>query len=152
MRADIERSLARTLADRNPAMKQAGITPFAPFDTKRQPNELQDYENHRYMMDWWTSDWGDPLMDAGHFKQRNLAGQQIMGMNRNGNRRGLPTLWSMAHWRGGIRQDDYRPFLLACTGTCATPWIRETAMLPRTLYCRESPRGGNPLVVVGGDQ
>ena len=28
MRADIERSLARTLADRNPAMKQAGITPF----------------------------------------------------------------------------------------------------------------------------
>ena len=57
MRANIERSLRTTLDVRNAAMKQAGITPFDPTDTTRDPKTLESYENHRFMMDWWTADW-----------------------------------------------------------------------------------------------
>ena len=116
MRADIERSLALTLADRNPAMKEAGITPFTPFDTKRQPSELASYENHRYMADWWTSDWGDPALDAGHFLHRKLAGLQVLGMNTGGDRSGTSNFMEHGTLAGRIRQDDYRPFLLALYG------------------------------------
>ncbi len=136
MRADIEQSLARTLADRNPEMKQAGITPFTPFDTERQPSELQDYENHRYMMDWWTSDWGDPALDAGHFAHRHLAGLQIMGMNRDGSRHGTSNFMEHGTLAGRIRQDDYRPFLLALYGNLCfamdsgNRYAPEDALLP----------------------
>jgi hypothetical protein len=116
MRADIERSLARTLADRNPAMKEAGITPLTAFDTKRQPTELSTYENHRYMMDWWTSDWGDPALDAGHFAHRRLAHQQILGMNTDGDYPHTSNFMEHGTLAGRIRQDDYRPFLLALYG------------------------------------
>ena len=67
MRPLIERSLKTALSNRNPVMKQAGITPFTPFDTDRKPTDLTSYENHRFMMDWWTSDWGDSALDHGHF-------------------------------------------------------------------------------------
>jgi hypothetical protein len=116
MRADIERSLARTLADRNPAMKRAGITPFTAFDTERKPSELSSYENHRYMMDWWTSDWGDPALDAGHFAHRKLAGEQILGMNIDGDFSRTSNFMEHGTLAGRIRQDDYRPFLLALYG------------------------------------
>ena len=113
MRADIEHSLARTLADRNPAMKQSGITPFTAFDTERQPHQLTSYENHRYMMDWWLSDWGDADLDAGHFTHRKLAGQQILGMNTDGDFSRTSNFMEHGTLAGRIRQDDYRPFLLA---------------------------------------
>jgi hypothetical protein len=57
LRTDIERSLRTTLDARNSDLKQAGITPFSAFDTSRKPEQLSSYENHRYMMDWWTADW-----------------------------------------------------------------------------------------------
>ncbi len=59
MRGNIERSLRATIEAMNPAMRAAGITPFTPDDTHRQPTELSSYENHRFMMDWFTADWGD---------------------------------------------------------------------------------------------
>jgi hypothetical protein len=112
MRPLIERSLKSTLVRRNPAMKQAGITPFTPFDTARKPTELTSYENHRFMMDWWTSDWGDAALDRGHFVHRRLAGEQILGLNTDGASVRTSNFMSHGTLAYLIRQDDYRPFLL----------------------------------------
>ncbi|MCL5671646.1 MAG: hypothetical protein M1423_10190, partial [Acidobacteria bacterium] len=136
MRLLIERSLKSTLARRNPAMKEAGITPFTPFDTRRKPTELTSYENHRYMMDWWTSDWGDAALDRGHFIHRKIAGEQILGLNTDG--ASVRTSNFMAHGTLSylIRQDDYRPFLLtlyalACyTMDSGSRYSPEDAYLP----------------------
>jgi hypothetical protein len=136
MRADIERSLARTLADRNPAMKQAGITPFTAFDTHRRPEELSSYENHRYMMDWWTSDWGDAQLDLGHFKHRALAGEQILGMNIDGDYPRTSNFMEHGTLAGRIRQEDYRWFLVALYGNLCyamdstNRYAPEDALLP----------------------
>ncbi len=152
MRADIERSLARTLADRNPAMKQAGITPFTAFDTDRQPNELSSYENHRYMMDWWTSDWGDPALDAGHFAHRKLAGQQILGMNTDGDYPRTSNFMEHGTLAGRIRQDDYRPFLLTLYGNLCfamdsgNRYAPEDALLPGNYPGEGSPYGWSAVV------
>ncbi|MGH9396173.1 MAG: hypothetical protein ACRD18_04910 [Terriglobia bacterium] len=138
MRADIARSLAKTLADRNPAMKRAAITPFTVFDTQRRPAELSSYENHRYMMDWWTSDWGDPVLDEGHFKHRAIAGQQILGMNTDGDYPRTSNFMEHGTLAGRIRQEDYRPFLLALYGNlcyamdCGNRYAPEDALLPGT--------------------
>ncbi len=112
MRADIERSLKRTLDARNPAMKEAGITPFTAFDTTRKPAELSSYENHRYMMDWWTADWGDAELDAGHFRHRVLAGEQICGLHTDGDYPRTSNFMDHGTLSYLIRQDDYRRFLL----------------------------------------
>jgi hypothetical protein len=112
MRPLIERSLKTVLARRNPAMKQAGITPFTPFDTNRKPARLTSYENHRYMMDWWTSDWGDAALDRGHFIHRKMAGEQILGLNTDGASVRTSNFMSHGTLSYLIRQDDYRPFLL----------------------------------------
>jgi hypothetical protein len=112
MRPLIERSLRTVLAKRNPAMKQAGITPFTPFDTNRKPTELTSYENHRFMMDWWTSDWGDAVLDQGHFTHRKMAGEQILGLNTDGAYVRTSNFMSHGTLSYLIRQEDYRPFLL----------------------------------------
>ena len=116
MREDIARSLTTALEARNDAMKRAGITPFHPFDTTRDPTELSSYENHRFMMDWWTADWGDAALDAGHFAHRELAGEQILGMNTDGHYPRVSNFMEHGTLAGRIRQDDYRPFLLALYG------------------------------------
>jgi hypothetical protein len=116
IRSDAERSLAMTMAARDPAMKKAGITPFEPFDTHRQPAELSSYENHRYMMDWWTSDWGDAELDLGHFRHRRMAGEQVLGMNTDGAYPRTSNFMEHGTLAGRIRQEDYRPFLLALYG------------------------------------
>ncbi len=136
MRAKIERSLATTLAARNEAMKKAGITPFHPFDTKRRPDELSSYENHRFMMDWWTADWGDPRLDAGHFAHRTLAGEQLVGMNTDGHYARTSNFMEHGTLAGRIREDDYRPFLLALYGNLCyamdsgSRYAPEDALLP----------------------
>ena len=136
MRTDIERSLSRTLGNRQPTLKAAGITPFTAFDTERPPNQLSSYENHRYMMDWWTSDWGDPALDAGHFAHRKLAGQQILGMNTDGDFARTSNFMEHGTLAGRIRQDDYRPFLLALYGNLCfamdsgNRYAPEDALLP----------------------
>jgi hypothetical protein len=124
LRADVERSLSRTLDSRNPDLKRENITPISAFDTTRKPSQLTSYENHRYLMDWWSADWGDPALDAGHFRHRTLAGLEIVGMNvaiddvygvESGT---LLTSNFMEHGTlaGRIRQADYRPFLLTLYG------------------------------------
>jgi hypothetical protein len=145
MRLDIERSLKITLAAMNPAMKAAGITPFTPSDTKRKPAELEDYENHRYMMDWWTSDWGDPALDEGHLKHRRLAGQQLLGMSTDGNFPETTNFMEFGTLAALIRQEDYRPFLLtlyadACYAMdCGNRYSPENALIPGGY-----PGEGNP--------
>lgn len=152
MRTDIERSLAKTLAGRNAGMKQAGITPFTPFDTKRQPTELSSYENHRYMMDWWTSDWGDPALDEGHFRHRALAGQQILGMNTDGDYPRTSNFMEHGTLAGRIRQDDYRPFLLALYGNLCyamdsgSRYAPEDALLPGNYPGEGSPYAWSAVV------
>jgi hypothetical protein len=152
MRADVERSLRKTLADRNPAMKEAGITPFTAFDTTRQPTELSSYENHRYMMDWWTSDWGDPELDAGHFRHRTLAGEQILGMNIDGDYPRTSNFMEHGTLAGRIRQDDYRPFLLALYGNLCyamdsgSRYAPEDALLPGNYPGEGSPYGWSAVI------
>ncbi len=136
MRPLIERSLKSALARRNPAMKQAGITPFTPFDTDRKPTDLTSYENHRFMMDWWTSDWGDSALDRGHFDHRKMAGEQILGLNTDGDSVRTSNFMSHGTLAYLIRQDDYRPFLLtlyalACyTMDSGSRYSPEDAYLP----------------------
>ncbi|HUZ45525.1 MAG TPA: hypothetical protein VMW54_02690 [Terriglobia bacterium] len=136
MRQQIERSLETTLAARNPEMKQAGITPFDPFDTKRKPADLSSYENHRYMMDWWTSDWGNVELDEGHFRHREIAGLQILGLGTDGATPRTSNFMEHGTLAGRIRQDDYCPFLLALyalgcyTMDSGSRYSPEDALLP----------------------
>ena len=141
MRHCVTASLARTMAARNAAMKAAGITPFYAGDTERRPEELSSYENHRFMMDWWTSDWGDAELDRGHFRHRTLAGEQLIGMNTDGHYCRTSNFMEHGTLAGSIRQEDYRPFLLALYGNvcyamdCGSRYAPEDALLP----------GGRPL-------
>ena len=152
MRVDIERSLKQTLDDRNPAMKQAGITPFTAFDIHRKPAELSSYENHRYMMDWWTSDWGDAELDAGHFKHRAIAGEQIMGMNIDGDYPRTSNFMEHGTLAGRVRQEDYRPFLLALYGNLCyamdsgNRYAPEDALLPGNYPGEGSPYAWSAVV------
>ncbi len=152
MRMDIERSLWKTLKARNPAMKEAGITPFTPFDTTRKPTELTSYENHRYMMDWWTSDWGDPALDEGHFKHRLIAGEQLMGLNTDGHYPRTSNFMSHGTLAGRIRQEDYRPFLLTLYGLCCytmdcgNRYSPEDALLPGNYPGEGSPYGWSAVI------
>jgi hypothetical protein len=149
---DIERSLRKTLEARNPAMKEAGITPFTPFDTTRKPTELTSYENHRYMMDWWTSDWGDPALDEGHFKHRLIAGEQLMGLNTDGHYPRTSNFMSHGTLAGRIRQEDYRPFLLTLYGLCCytmdcgNRYSPEDALLPGNYPGEGSPYGWSAVI------
>ncbi|HUI42109.1 MAG TPA: hypothetical protein VL523_09080, partial [Terriglobia bacterium] len=152
LRADVERSLARTLSDRNPALKAAGITPFTAFDTRRRPDELSSYENHRYMMDWWTSDWGDPELDLGHFRHRVLAGQQILGMNIDGEYPRTSNFMEHGTLAGRIRQNDYRWFLIALYGNLCyamdsgSRYAPEDALLPGNFAGEGSPYAWSAVV------
>jgi len=145
VRADVERSLERILATRNPEMKRAGITPIFAFDTERKPAELGSYESHRYMMDWWTSDWGDAELDAGHFRHRTLAGLQMMGMNTNLDYPLTSNFMEHGTLAYLIRQDDYRPFLLTLYGNqcyasdSGNRYTPEDALVPGSY-----PGEGNP--------
>jgi hypothetical protein len=152
IRRDVERSLATAMAARKAEMKQAGITPFTPFDTHRKPTELGSYENHRFMEDWWTSDWGDPELDLGHFRHREIAGLQILGMNLDGAYARTSNFMSHGTLAGRIRMDDYRPFLLTLYALCCYTmdpgsWYSpEDALLPGGHPLEGSPYGWSAVV------
>ena len=112
MRANLQRSLEATIAASTPAMRGAGITPFEPNDVNRDPKELSSYENHRFMMDWFLADWGVPAFDEGHLLHRSLAGQQICGLNTDGDAPRTSNFMSHGTLAVKIRRDDYRSFLL----------------------------------------
>lgn len=152
LRADIESSLSKVLAARNPEMKEAAITPFTPFDTHRRPTDLSSYENHRFMEDWWMSDWGNPELDLGHFRHREIAGLQMLGMNLDGAYPRTSNFMSHGTLAGRIRQEDYRPFLLTLYALCCytmdsgSRYSPEDAMLPGGYPGDGSPYGWSAVV------
>ena len=116
MRANIQRSLEMTLAARSDEMKSAGITPFTPEDTHRQPKQLMSYENHRFMQDWFLADWGDSALDEGHLKHRLIAGMQQVGLHIDGVEQRTSNFMEHGTLAAKIRRDDYRSFLLTLYG------------------------------------
>jgi hypothetical protein len=112
MRGHIQTSMDATIAAGNQAMRRAGITPFETNDTERKPDQLSSYENHRFMMDWFLADWGLPALDLGYLNHRLLAGEQICGLNTDGDAPRTSNFMSHGTLAVRIRQDDYRPFLL----------------------------------------
>jgi len=160
LRADVERALRLTLDARNSEMKQAGITPFSAFDTKRKPSELASYENHRYMMDWWTADWGDADLDLGHYRHRVLAGREVLGMNvatdviYNVDSGTLMTSNFMEHGTLAyrIRLADYRPFLLTLYANlcfamdCGSRYAPEDALIPGSYPGEGNPGGWSAVI------
>ena len=112
MRQNIQASIEATIAASTPEMRAAGITPFEPNDISRKPTDLSSYENHRFMMDWFLADWGVPALDLGHLKHRELAGEQICGLNTDGDVPRCSNFMEHGTLAVKIRQDDYRPFLL----------------------------------------
>ncbi len=152
LRGDIERSLHRTLAAQAPALRRAGITPFFAGDIQRSPRQLSSYENHRFMMDWWTSDWGDPRLDEGHFRHRQLAGEQLLGMNTDGHYPRTSNFMEHGTLAGRIRQADYRPFLLALYGNLCyamdsgNRYAPEDALLPGNYPGEGSPYAWSAVI------
>lgn len=152
--------MSLTLNARNPELKQQNITPISAFDTTRKPTELSSYENHRYLMDWWSSDWGDAELDEGHFRHRRLAGLELVGMNvaidgvygvESGT---LLTSNFMEHGTlaGRIRQADYRPFLLTLYGNLCfamdsgNRFAPEDALIPGGYAAEGAPWTWSPVV------
>ncbi len=152
LRGDIERSLKLTLGRRNTAMREAGITPFTTGDVARDPKQLTSYENHRYMMDWWTCEWGDAALDEGHFRHRALAGEQMLGMNTDGDYPRTSNFMEHGTLAGRIRQADYRPFLLALYGNLCfamdsgSRYAPEDALLPGNYPGEGSPYAWSAVV------
>lgn len=141
MRGLIHRSFQITLTRCSPAMKKTGITPFTPEDTHHSPYKLSSYENHRFMQDFFTSDWGVKALDLGHLHHRTLAGMQIMGLATDGAVERTSNFMAHGTLSVRIRQKDYRPFLLnlyslACyTADSGNRYSPEDAWVP----------GGAPL-------
>ena len=133
-------------------MRSSGITPFTPDDIHRAPKYLTSYENHRFMMDWFTADWGDAALDAGHLKHREIAGQQIMGLHTDGDVARTSNFMEHGTLSVRIRQDDYRPFLLTLYSLCCyaadsgSRYSPEDAYLPGSFPGDGSPYGWSAVV------
>jgi hypothetical protein len=152
MRSLIERSLQATIQAGNPTMRASGITPFTPDDTRRSPKELSSYENHRFMMDWFTADWSDSALDLGHLKHREIAGEQIIGLHTDGYVSRTSNFMDHGTLAVRIRQDDYRPFLLTLYALCCyaadsgNRYSPEDAYLPGSFPGDGSPYGWSAVV------
>jgi hypothetical protein len=152
MRQNIQRSLAATIAAGNPAMREAVITPFEPNDTARKPTELSSYENHRFMQDFFLSDWGDPALDLGHLKHRALAGEEICGLHTDGDVARTSNFMAHGTLAVRIRQPDYRPFLLTLyalvcyAADSGNRYAPEDAYIPGSYPGEQSPYGWSAVI------
>ena len=145
MRTLVEQSIQRTIAACDPAMRQAGITPFTPDDLHHDPKRLSSYENHRFMMDWFLADWGDPALDLGHLKHRVLAGEQLVGLGTDGDVSRVSNFMEHGTLSVKIRQDDYRPFLLSLYALCCFAADSGNRYAPEDAYLPGGhPPQGNP--------
>lgn len=118
MRELITKSMQTTQAAASAEMRNDRITPFSPDDIKHRAKDLNSYENHRFMMDWFTADWGDAALDAGHLRHREVSGAQIMGLHTDGAVSRTSNFMEHGTLTVLIRQDDYRPFLLTLYSLC----------------------------------
>lgn len=146
MRTNIQKSLDATLRQCDPAMRAAGITPITPDDISRQPTQLSNYENHRFMEDWFTADWGVPALDVGHLTHRRIAGEQILGLGTDGHVDRISNFMAHGTLAVGIRQQDYRPFLLALYGLACFAADSGNRCSPEDAYIPAGASGeGNPF-------
>jgi len=152
MRENIQRSIEATIAASTPEMRKAGITPFEPNDILRKPTDLSSYENHRFMMDWFLSDWGVQSYDDGHLKHRELAGQQICGLNTDGDVPRTSNFMEHGTLAARIRMDDYRPFLLTLyalvcyAADSGNRYAPEDAYIPGSYPGENSPYGWSAVI------
>jgi hypothetical protein len=145
MRILIERSLRATVEAGDADMRESGITPFSPDDIHHKPKRLSSYENHRFMMDWFTADWGNPALDLGHLKHRKLAGQQLMGLHTSGDVSMTSNFMAHGTLSVRIRQEDYRPFLLTLYSLCCYGADSGNRYSPEDAYLPGSyPGDGSP--------
>jgi hypothetical protein len=145
MRKLIEKSLQTTVQAGSEAMRAAGITPFTPDDIHRDPKDLSSYENHRFMMDWFTADWGNAALDLGHLKHREIAGEQIIGLHTDGYVARTSNFMAHGTLAVKIRQEDYRPFLLTLYSLCCYAADSGNCYSPEDAYLPGSfPGDGNP--------
>jgi hypothetical protein len=152
MRGNIQRSIEATIAASTPEMRAAGIIPFEPNDILRKPTDLSSYENHRFMMDWFLADWGVPAYDEGHFKHRELAGQQICGLNTDGDVPRTSNFMEHGTLAARIRMEDYRPFLLTLyalvcyASDSGNRYAPEDAYIPGSYPGEQSPYGWSAVI------
>ncbi len=152
MRTNIERSLRATIAAGDPAMQSAGIKPFTPDDIHRLPQDLTSYENHRFMMDWFTADWGDERLDVGQLKHREMAGLQILGLGTDGASYRVSNFMEHGTLSVRIRQRDYRPFLVSLYGLVCyaadsgNRYSPEDAYIPGSHPGEGSPYGWSAVI------
>jgi hypothetical protein len=104
------------------------------------------------MMDWFSADWGDPALDLGHLKHRELAGEQIIGLNTDGDSYRTSNFMEHGTLAVKIRQDDYRPFLLTLYGLVCyaadsgSRYSPEDAYIPGSYPGEGSPYGWSAVV------
>lgn len=145
MRGVIERSITATIDAGTEGMRQSGITPFSPDDIRHDPKQLSSYENHRFMMDWFTADWGVPALDRGHLEHRRLAGHQIMGLHTDADVSRTSNFMDHGTLAARIREDDYRPFLLTLYSLCCYAADSGNRYSPEDAYIPGGrPGEGNP--------
>jgi hypothetical protein len=145
MRTLIEGSLQATLKAEDPEMRESGIASFSPDDIHHKPKRLSSYENHRFMMDWFTADWGNPALDLGHLKHRELAGQQVVGLHTAGDVSRTSNFMAHGTLSVRIRQEDYRPFLLTLYSLCCYAADSGNRYSPEDAYLPGSyPGDGSP--------
>jgi hypothetical protein len=152
MRSNIQRSVEATIAASTPEMRAAGITPFEPNDILRKPTDLSSCENHRFMMDWFLADWGVPAYDQGHLKHRELAGQQICGLNTDGDVPRTSNFMEHGTLAARIRMEDYRSFLLTLyalvcyAADAGNRYAPEDAYIPGSYPGEQSPYGWSAVI------
>ena len=152
MRGNVQRSLAATLAASDKEMRDSGIAPFTPNDLHHRATVLSSYENHRFMQDWFLADWGDPALDLGHLKHRELAGMQILGLHTDGVSDRTSNFMDHGSLAVKIRQPDYRPFLLnlyalVCyAADSGNRYAPEDAFIPGSYAGEGSPYGWSAVI------
>jgi hypothetical protein len=113
------------------------------FDAIRP--HLTSYENHRFMMDWFTADWGNTALDRGHLKHRQIAGYEIMGLHTDAAVSRTSNFMDHGTLSVRIREDDYRPFLLTLYALCCYAADSGNRYSPEDAYLPGSfPGDGNP--------
>lgn len=152
MRGNIQRSIEATIVASTPEMRKAGITPFEPNDILRKPTDLSSYENHRFMMDWFLADWGVAAYDEGHLTHREIAGQQICGLNTDGDVPRTSNFMEHGTLAARIRMEDYRPFLLTLyalvcyAADSGNRYAPEDAYIPGSYPGEHSPYGWSAVI------
>ena len=104
------------------------------------------------MQDWFLADWGDPALDRGHLKHREIAGMQVVGLHIDGGEQKTSNFMEHGTLAVKIRQEDYRSFLLTLYAWSALRQTPAIAIHPRMRCFRAVAPAREPICLVGGGQ